>query len=84
MRVTALAQTMRQAKTWIVKYNFRVFQPKWIGDFPRTYGPHNEGVEVEAPSAEEAVKLFAKNPQKYSPQAGKAALNPAYIMAVPK
>jgi predicted kinase len=58
---------------WLVKHDFRKYQPKWNARYVKWFGPNNEGKRVEAPTADAAIKTFAKQNN----------LNPFYLTAEP-
>lgn len=41
-----------------VQHNFATYQPKWTGDYPRRFGPNNEGFTIEAKDAEDAKRIL--------------------------
>ena len=59
---------------FVVKYNFRVYQPKtWGASYRGPFGDKNQGRLVVAKNDREAIEIFAK----------KFRLNPAYLEAEP-
>jgi hypothetical protein len=60
LSVTSVRKASESMKEFTIKHDFMKSQPKWIGDYPRIFGRHNEGVKVLAESAEKALKEFAK------------------------
>jgi hypothetical protein len=46
--------------TFIVKHDFKKYQPRWIGDYVRLFGKNNEGSRIQAETSEKALEEFAK------------------------